>query len=113
MRANRTAGVRGRLSRLTSRVYVAASYDVPVPESKRRKNTKPAYTPPPTTAARNRPPSPPWYGAVILVLFLLAVAWIVAYTLGPVPGQGALGGWNYVVALGLVGGAMTMLTNWR
>jgi hypothetical protein len=84
-----------------------------VPESKKRKDTKPAYIPPPTTAARNRPPSPPWYGAVILVLFLVAVAWIVAYTLGPAPGQTSLGGWNYVVALGLVGTAMTMLTNWR
>ena len=84
-----------------------------VPESKRRKNTKPDYTPPPTTAARNRPPSPPWYGAMILVLFLLAVAWIVTYTLWTGSPQTHLGGWNYVVALALVGGAMGMLTNWR
>jgi hypothetical protein len=84
-----------------------------VPESKRRRNTKAAYTPPPTKAAHNRPPSPPWYGALMVILFLVGVAWIVAYTLGPAPGQTALGGWNYAVALGFWVVPIGMMTNWR
>jgi hypothetical protein len=84
-----------------------------VPESRRRKPKRATYTPPPTKAARNRPPSPPWYGALIIVLFVLAVAWIVSYSMGPIPGQTTLGGWNYLVALVLAVGAVGMLTSWR
>ena len=85
-----------------------------MPESKKRKpKGGKTYTPPPTKAAHNRPPSPPWYGALILVMFLLAVAWIIGYTIGPLPGQTSLGGWNYLIAIGLAVGAVGMLTNWR
>ncbi|HVU72484.1 MAG TPA: cell division protein CrgA [Mycobacteriales bacterium] len=84
-----------------------------MPESKKRKPKRATYTPPPTKAARNRPPSPPWYGALILVLFLFAVVWIVGYTIGPLPGQTALGGWNYLIAIGAAIGAVGMLTSWR
>jgi hypothetical protein len=84
-----------------------------VPESKKRKPKRKTYTPPPTQAARNRPPSPPWYGAVIIVLFLLAIVWIIGYTIGPIPGQTTLGGWNYLIAIGLAVTAVGMLTSWR
>ena len=45
----------------------------------------------------NDKPSPPWFGAVILGCLAVATAWILTYTLAPVPGQHALGGWNYVI----------------
>lgn len=41
-------------------------------------------------------PSPPWFGGLILACAILATAWILTYTLAPLPGQNALGGWNYV-----------------
>jgi len=44
----------------------------------------------------DKPPSPPWFGAVILGCLAVATAWILTYTLAPLPGQHALGGWNYV-----------------
>jgi hypothetical protein len=84
-----------------------------VPESKVRRKTKPAYTPPPTTAARNLPPSPPWVGWTIVVLLLLAIVWIVSYTLGPAPFQGRLGNWNFAIAIGLAIAGVGMLTRWR
>ncbi len=86
-----------------------------MPESRTRKSRK-AYTPPATTAAaaaRKRPPSPAWYGAAILVLFAIGIIWIVGYSLGPLPGQTALGGWNYAVALVVILAAVGMLTSWR
>ncbi len=84
-----------------------------MPESKVRRNRKPAYTTPPTTAARNLPPSAPWVGRTILVLLLLAVVWIVSYTLGPAPLQDRLGSWNYAIAIGLAVGGVGLLTRWR
>jgi len=42
-------------------------------------------------------PSPPWFGAVILGCLTVATVWILTYTLSPLPGQHALGGWNYVI----------------
>ena len=44
----------------------------------------------------NDKPSPPWFGAVILGCLGVAAVWILTYTLAPLPGQHALGGWNYV-----------------
>jgi hypothetical protein len=51
---------------------------------------KPAESEPPE-------PSPPWFGAVILASLALATAWVLTYTLAPLPGQKALGGWNYAI----------------
>jgi hypothetical protein len=45
----------------------------------------------------NDKPSPPWFGAVILGCLTVATAWILTYTLAPLPGQHALGGWNYAI----------------
>jgi hypothetical protein len=45
----------------------------------------------------NDKPSPPWFGALILGCLILATAWVLTYTLAPLPGQHTLGGWNYVI----------------
>lgn len=84
-----------------------------MPVSKVRRSRRPTSPPPAPGRAAVRPPSPPWYGVLIVVLLLLAVAWIVGYTLGPVPGQTALGGWNYVIAVGLAVTGVVLLTRWR
>ena len=94
-------------------VRLGNSYSYRVPESKTRKTTKSTYTPPQATSAKNLPPSPPWVGATILVLFAVAIVWLIGYTLGPIPGQGALGSWNYVVVIGAFLGAVALLTRWR
>lgn len=48
--------------------------------------------------------SPPWHGAVNVGLLFAAAAWIITYTLLPLPGQVDLGDWNYV------GGAACFVT---
>jgi hypothetical protein len=45
----------------------------------------------------NDKPSPPWFGAAILGCLAVATVWILTYTLSPLPGQHALGGWNYAI----------------
>lgn len=47
------------------------------------------------------------------MLLLLAVAWIVTYTLGPAPLQSSLGAGNYVIAIVLAVGGVVLLTRWR
>jgi hypothetical protein len=42
-------------------------------------------------------PSKPWFGALILACLALAAVWVLTYTLAPLPGQNALGGWNYAI----------------
>jgi hypothetical protein len=51
----------------------------------------------------NDKPSPPWFGAVILGCLALATVWILTYTLSPLPGQHALGGWNYAIVGAFLG----------
>lgn len=58
------------------------------------------------------PPSPPAYGAVIAGLILAAIAVLLSYTLFPVPGQLALGNWNYVLAAVFVLSAMVLARFW-
>jgi hypothetical protein len=58
------------------------------------------------------PPSPPAYGALIAGLILAAIAVLLTYTLSPLPGQLALGGWNYVLAAGLVLSAIVLARFW-
>ena len=84
-----------------------------MPESKVRKTTKPAYTPAQTKSAKNLPPSPAWVGATILVLFAVAIIWLIGYTLGPIPGQSTLGSWNYVIVVVAFLGGVGLLTRWR
>lgn len=84
-----------------------------MPESKVRKTTKPAYTPTQAKSAKNLPPSPTWVGATILGLFAVAIVWLTGYTLGPIPGQSALGSWNYLIVVAAFLGAVGLLTRWR
>ena len=58
-------------------------------------------------------PSPPWFGALILGCLTLATAWILTYTLTPLPGQGRLGGWNYVIVGVLLMLFMSLSMVWR
>ena len=48
---------------------------VPVPESRDRKKAN--YTPPPAKAAGPRP-SPPWYAPVMVALFVIGLALVLA-----------------------------------
>ncbi|GAA1981532.1 cell division protein CrgA [Catenulispora subtropica] len=58
-------------------------------------------------------PSPPWFGGLILGCLALATAWILTYTLSPLPGQKALGGWNYVVVGVLLTFFIGLSMEWR
>ncbi|NUR25642.1 MAG: hypothetical protein HOV83_07290 [Catenulispora sp.] len=58
-------------------------------------------------------PSPPWFGGLILSCLVLATAWILTYTLAPLPGQNALGGWNYVIVGVLLTLFMGLSMEWR
>ncbi len=58
------------------------------------------------------PPSPPVYGGLIAGLILAAIVVLLTYTLLPVPGQLTLGGWNYVIAAGLVFSAILLARLW-
>ena len=61
----------------------------------------------------NDKPSPPWFGALILGCLTLAAAWILTYTLAPLPGQDLLGGWNYVVVGVLLTFFLGLSMQWR
>lgn len=58
-------------------------------------------------------PSPPWFGGLILGCLTLATAWILTYTLAPLPGQNALGGWNYVIVGVLLTFFIGLSMEWR
>ena len=61
----------------------------------------------------DKPPSPQWFGAVILGCLTVATAWILTYTLAPLPGQHALGGWNYVIVGVFLTLFMTLAMVWH
>jgi len=61
----------------------------------------------------NDKPSPPWFGAVILGCLALAAVWILTYTLSPLPGQHALGGWNYAIVGILLGLFIGLSMRWH
>jgi membrane protein DedA with SNARE-associated domain len=51
-----------------------------------------------SSAAATTPDGPPqWLGTAMSVSLLIGFGWQLGYTLGPLPGQGALGPWNYLV----------------
>lgn len=84
-----------------------------MPESRTRKTKKVAFTPPPNKSAKNLPPSPTWVPITFMVLFAVAIVWLIGYTLGPLPGQDSLGAFNYVIVVAAFIGAVTLLTRWR
>jgi hypothetical protein len=65
----------------------------------------PGAAAPPSTAQPPPVPQgvniPPWHGGLLVGFPFLAAAWLITYTLLPVPGQESLGGWNYLVGAGL------------
>jgi len=46
-------------------------------------------------------------------MFFASFGWVLAYSLGPVPGLAALGGWNYAVTAGLFVTSVVMIRFWR
>jgi hypothetical protein len=74
----------------------------------------PAVGPGPASpAAGARRPSPPWHGGLSAALMFGSFGWIIGYGLVRVPGLGALGGWNYVIAASLFLASVTMARLWR
>ena len=87
-----------------------------MPESRRRKPKKATGPAPQTAQARKRkPPSPPWFGALILALFLIGVAYLLVYYFsnGGVLGMEALEGWNILVGFGFIVIGLGLSTQWR
>ncbi|HSP37445.1 MAG TPA: cell division protein CrgA [Frankiaceae bacterium] len=84
---------------------------------RRRKKSAPVVASPAAQAKRAAPPpSPPWYGGLILAMFILGVAWLLAYYLsnGGLPGvQAPIGGWNLLVGFGFVVVGLGLATRWR
>lgn len=83
-----------------------------MPESRGRKNKKPAYTPPPS---HDEPKSnPQWWAPTMLTLMVLGLAWVVVtyvtQTSYPVPG---IGSWNLAIGFGLIIAGFGMTLNWR
>lgn len=88
-----------------------------MPESRRRKPKK-QTVPAPQTGTRTqkrKPPSPPWFGALILALFLIGVAYLLVYYFsnGGVLGMEALEGWNILVGFGFIVIGLGLSTQWR
>jgi hypothetical protein len=67
----------------------------------------------PMSDASTRRPSPPWYGAVVTLLLWGGFAWLLAYTLLDLGWQQAIGGWNYVLLLGLVAVLSVLMKGYR
>jgi Cell division protein CrgA len=86
-----------------------------MPESRRRKKKKASAPSPTTRTTRAKRPSAPWVGALILALFLIGVAWLLAYYLAgtSIPGMSALGGLNLLVGFAFVIVGLGIATQWR
>lgn len=82
-----------------------------MPESRARK--KAGYTPPPVKASGPRQ-SPRWYAPVMVVLFVVGLAYIVTFyvseTRYPVP---QLGRANILVGFAVIMAGFGMATRWR
>jgi hypothetical protein len=62
---------------------------------------------------RTAPPSPPWHGALFTAALFGGAAWLLVYTLLSVPPVEALGAWNYLGMLALLGAAILVAAVWR
>jgi alkane 1-monooxygenase len=65
------------------------------------------------TPNMNRAPSSPFRGGLSLSMIFASFAWILAYVWGPLPGQEALGGWNYVIPAILFVAPTAVMRTWR
>jgi len=86
-----------------------------VPESKKRK--KPVY---PAASAqggvrRKKGPSPVWLAPLMLVLFLIGIAWLVVFyiTAPNMPLVGDLGNANLAIGFGFIVLGFGLSTQWR
>lgn len=58
--------------------------------------------------------SPRWVVPLMVVMFLVGLAWIVAYYVAPdAPLLSTLGWWNVVVGFGFLAGGFLVATRWR
>lgn len=83
-----------------------------MPKSRVRRRSD--YTPPPQRSARKRV-SAAWVAPVMLVLFLVGIAWLTAFYVsgGDMPGLRALGNWNLAVGFGFIVAGFGVATQWR
>jgi hypothetical protein len=68
------------------------------------------------TLVRHRtdePLPPQWLGALSMTAVIGSFLWLLAYTWGVMPAGNALGQWNYVACVGLLGGGAGGLELWR
>ena len=89
-----------------------------MPESRRRKkkDARPVALPRPAAqTSRKAETSPRWFGGLLLGLFLLGIAWLLAYYFsnGGVLGMQHLGGWNLAVGFGFIVAGLGMATQWK
>ncbi len=88
-----------------------------MPESRRRKKKSAPQVAPASSAPRRKAaPSPPWYGALILAVFALGIAWLLVYYLsnGGVLGLEHLGaGGNLAIGFGFIVVGLALSTQWR
>ncbi|GAA4985461.1 cell division protein CrgA [Actinopolymorpha pittospori] len=85
-----------------------------MPESHGRK--KQVYTPPQEKApAAARQHAGRWVVPVMLVCFLVGLAWIVVFYLAgsDIPGMRDLSNWNILVGMGLIAIGFVVSTQWR
>ena len=85
-----------------------------MPES--RKRNKDVYTPPPTKADKKKPvklDSPRWLPITMVALWIIGLAWIVAWYVAPNPVTDPLGAWNIVIGFTFIGVGFFLATRWR
>jgi Cell division protein CrgA len=61
----------------------------------------------------DRRPSPPWYGGLIPAANFLGAAWLLIYTLLPVPRIQSWGAWNYIAVVALIPLQAVVVKRWR
>lgn len=80
---------------------------------KSRVRRKREYIPPPTRSAAKMP-SPRWLAPLMVGLFLVGLAWILAYYLSqarfPIPG---IEHWNLAIGFALILGGFGLSTRWK
>lgn len=91
-----------------------------MPESRRRK--KSAYTPPPekvsSEESQKRVPvrigGSRWLAPVMVAMFVIGLAWIVAWYISPEnPVMGPLAGWNVAIGFVFIGIGFLLSTKWE
>ena len=84
-----------------------------MPESRVRR--KKPFTPPTAVPKSAKIGNPSWWVPVMLVLFVLGLAWIVVYYIAgaTLPIMSNMGWWNVIVGFGLILGGFAMATRWR